>query len=447
MSSSSPIPDAPPRGRPRASAPVLLLALVSCASYPRRMDDALRDFQGGKLAEAQTKFADEGRTRSEFLAGAEAGTVALTAGDWDGALEALHRAVAAAEDIEGRALAGKERLGEGLASWALSDGYRAYQGEGFERVYVHTGLAQAYLARGLMDDVFVEARLANRLLEAEEELYERRYGAGGWGHLMSALAYELLGQPDQAYVDYLRMEEKGVGTEFAGPALVRLATQMYRDEDLERWIERYGPDVERPQGAANVVVLAGVGMGPYKVESKVVLPTEDGLFSAVGVGYASRPQELERLTVRAGALEADTILIEDVERVARENLADRQAWMLAKSVARGLLKRELTKTLEDEYGGAGRVAGDVFAFVSERADLRCWLTLPKSWQAVRLFVPPGVHDLTLLASGGEAIDLGAFELEPGETMLVFARTIGRRIHAHAIGGRPVEEDDVQGGQP
>ncbi len=422
------------------SAPAALAFLAaSCASYTQRTESALRAFQGGQLDAALAGFGDGEELDSEFLAGAESGTVALTAGDWDRALVEFHRAADAARDIEGRALAGAEELGEGLMSWVTSDRALSYQGEGFERVYVHVGLAMAYLARGQLDAVYVEARRANQLLETEEELYDKRYRAGGWGHLMSALAYELLGEADQAYVDYVRMHEKDVGSALAGPALVRLATRLGREDELERWTADHGPGVP-PADHASVVVLAGVGLGPTKVEGRLVVQTFDGAFTMAGTSYRVRPQRVTRLRVRVGDDTADTTVVESVTDVAVQNHEDRQLWSLSKSAARGLLKRELTQKLEKEHGFAGRVAGDLFAILSERADLRHWRTLPDTWQAARLFVPAGIHPLALEAVGAERIDLGSYELEPGETMLVFARSVGARLHAHAIGGRPVRSE-------
>src|SRR5262249_35141354 len=159
-----------------------------------------------------------------------------------------------------------------------------------ERVYVHCGLALAYLAKGKVDDVYVEARLANQLLESEEQLYEKKYEAGGWGHLISAVTYELIGDRDDAYIDYQRMVEKGVGTALAGRALVRLAKDLGRSDELSRLEEEHGPDVERPADAASIVCLAGVGLGPYKVEAVLPIPTGDGLFQMAVPGYADRPQ-------------------------------------------------------------------------------------------------------------------------------------------------------------
>lgn len=417
-----------------------LTGLAACATYTERTSKPLRDFQSGQFAAAQEAYADPDTTSSVFLAGAEAGTVALTAGDWPAALEHYHRAAAEVEEIEGRALAGPERLGETLASWAINDSARAYQGEGFERVYLHCGLALAYLALGKVDDVYVEARLANQLLEAEETLYETKYEAGGFGHLVSAVTYELLGERDDARIDYERMVEKGVGTALAGRALVRLAKDLGRDDLLPALEEQYGPDVPRPEGAASVVVLAGVGLGPYKVESVLTLPLPDGVFQMAVPGYAERPQAVTALSLRdvTSGASVRTDVVENVTRIATENLEDRLGWMAAKSIARGVLKRELTKKLEDEYDLAGRIAGDLFSILTERADTRAWLTLPDSWQACRLFVPPGVRTFTLDAVGGASVPLGTFELEPGETLVVIARSLGTSVYAHAIGGKPVD---------
>lgn len=412
----------------------------ACASYTERTSGPLRDFQGGHFEAALAEYSDADEIGSEFLSGAEAGTVALTAGRWDDALLYFGRAVAAVHAIEERALIGPVALGETLASWALNDSARTYEGEGFERVYVHCGLAMAYLAQGKVDDVYVEARLANRLLETEEQLYATKYEAGGWGHLISAVTYELIGEPDQAFIDYQRMAEKGVGTALAGRALVRLARQLGRQDELERLEAEHGPDPERQPDAASIVVLAGIGLGPYKVESGLALPTPDGLIQMAVPGYAERPQPVSglRLVEETCSATVLTDIVEHVTQIARENLEDRLAWIAAKSIARGLLKREITKALEEEYDWSGRLAGDLFLFLSERADLRAWLTLPDSFQACRMFVPPGVRGFRLEALGGESLELGTFELEPGETLLVFARTLGPRLHAHVIGGQPIE---------
>jgi hypothetical protein len=424
---------------------VLALAVAGCASYPQRTDEAFRAFQGGHFEKARELYADPDVTRAAFLEGAESGTAALAAGDWAAAQAAFHRAAESVRDFEDRALVSASSFAEGLSSWALNDTTLPYHGEGFERVYVHACLGLTYLAQGKLQDVLVEVRRANALLEAEEELYEKEYRAGGLGHFLSATTYELLGDRDDAYIDYRRMQEKGVGTQLAGRALVRIANELGWAEDVARWEEEFGPDLDRPAGAASIVVIAGVGTGPFKEEGSLILPTPDGVIPFTVPSYALRPQPVGALRLALGTGESvRTDELESVVDVAQENLSDRVAWMAAKSVARGVLKRELTKKLEEEWDVGGRVLGDVFAIVSERADLRAWQTLPAAWHACRLFVPPGTSELTLDALGGGSVHLGAFELEPGETLVILARSVQGRLYAHAIGGRPVAVLDPEG---
>jgi hypothetical protein len=153
--------------------------------------------------------------------------------------------------------------------------------------------------------------------------------------------------------------------------------------------------------------------------------------------YAERPQPVSGLeiSVAGGDRCVRTAVVEDVGHVAKENLEDRIAWLAAKSTVRTVLKRELTQHLQKEAGVLGRIAGDVFAIVSERADLRAWQTLPDTWQAARVWLPPGGHEIRVSAVGGESCSLGTFELDRGETMFVLARTVGCRLYAYPVGGR------------
>jgi hypothetical protein len=89
-------------------------------------------------------------------------------------------------------------------------------------------------------------------------------------------------------------------------------------------------------------------------------------------------------------------------------------------------------------GGWGELIGDIFSVASERADLRAWQTLPNTWQGARVFLPAGRHELNLGAEGGPSTCLGTFELQKGETMFIFARTIGTQLFVHPIGGSRVE---------
>ena len=421
----------------RAAALLALSLALGCSSYASRTEEALASFRSGDFAGAAEEYADEDVTDSTFLSGVEAGTAWFTAGDWLASRAAFERAERESYDIEGRALVSANDLGEGLSSWVLNDTASAYMGEGFERVYLHAFLGLCYLAEGKLEDVLVEVRRSNRLLEVEEELYDHKYQAGGLGHFLSAITYELMGRPDDAFIDYMRMADKGVGLDLAGPALVRLAKTYNRDDFLPDLTKRFGDITPPPAQAASIVVIAGVGLGPQKEERSIGVETVDGLLKVAVPHFVRRGQPVGNLRLVLGDGSVRTATLEEVADIAKENLDDRVVKIALKSIARTVAKRELTKQLQDDVGILGRIAGDVFSFVSERADLRFWQTLPDSWQAARLFVEPGSHGLRLEAGPAGSAELGKFQLEPGETMFVIARTIDTRLYVHTLGGTPV----------
>jgi hypothetical protein len=434
----------------RSLATVLAALVASCASYTHKTMAPLRQYEQGDFEGAGRAFSDPAVVGSPFLRGAEAGTVALTAGEWERAQEHFDSAADAVRELEDRALLGAEQLGEEMATLLINESASAYRGEGYERVQLHAALAMTYMARGDLDGVYVEARRANQLLENEEELYEKQYAAGGLGHFVSATTYELQHRFDEAFIDYRRMDEKGVGTEIAGKAMLRIATRLRYDDMLPDLRERYGDPTEIPEDAATIVVIAGVGLGPYKVEETVSLPTRSGLAQISVPAFVSRPQAVAALQLHVdGGAPLETSVIESVSTVARENLHDRMAWLALRTTARAAAKLIATDALSDhlrhEHGeGAaalGWLAGSIFTAVTERADTRAWLTLPDSWQAARLFVAPGEHELELEAVGGERRSLGRLRLEPGETVIVLARTLGTSLYAHTIGGERLDAPD------
>lgn len=438
------------RSSARARAVVVVTATASllgaCASYSERTVTAFADFERGQLAPAYDAYKSRETTGSEFLSGAEAGMVALADGRWHDAIAQFDRAMEVSQEAEREALVSAANLEDWLLSWTLSEGASRYVGEGYERVLLHSASALARLAVGDFTGARVESKRANDLLESEEKLYDKEYAAGGLGHLVSAIVYELDGKLDDAFIDYDRMHAKGVGLAIADRALIRLGRQLDRTDRVKELEQACGDEPSPPKDAASIVVVAGVGSGPYKRANTLPIPTPDGLLTWSVPTYERRPQFVGdlQLSLVGGDRAVSTVVVEDVARVAKENLDDRLALLAAKSAVRAVLKRELTQHLEDKVGILGRIAGDVFSLVTERADVRSWQTLPDTWQAARVFVTPGAHEIDLEARGGECVRLGKFEVTPGETMFVFARVIGSRLYAYPIGGKRLDVEAKDG---
>lgn len=430
------------------AAPLAALCLGGCASYTDRTAEAYQAFRSGRFERAAELYSDADRTDSEFLAGAESGTVALAAGDWAGAREAFERAAERVREHEERALVSAESAAEQLGGFLLNESQLPYVGEGYERVLLHASLALTYLADGDVEGLRVETRRSNRLLESEEALYETEYGAGGLAHFLSALGYELYDELDDALIDYRRMVEKGTGGELAARAALRVAERLGRIDEFPELVERFGEPAPLPEGTASIVLIAGLGSAPVKEESSLTVPTPWGIARFAVPSFENTGPAPASLTLRLphAGLAVDSSAVEDVDRVMRENLDDRLAWLGARTAARAAARMVARKQVDDQVGIVGALAVDVFTLVAERADLRGWTTLPAAFHAARAFVPAGVHAVEV-SGGGDFVDLGEFELEPGETLIVLAREVGPRLYAYPIGGRRVQDEAYEPLEP
>lgn len=424
----------------------LSLSLSACATYNDRVEAPVRAFEAGDFVAAEAMFQDVASPGSPFLSSAEAGTSAFVGGDFDRALDLLHGAEDAVREVEERAVIGEEAITEDLLSLVINEGQKAYVGEGYERVMLHSMLGMCYLAQGAPDDVLVEARRVDQLLTAEEQLFDADYQAGGLGHLLSAIAYELVGKPGEAFIDYKRMLEKGVGGELTTSALRRLGARLGRLDELD--LSEEGEAV--PRDWPSVVLVGGLGMGPVKREIRIDVPIDGGVFAWAVPAFdgGTSPASALDVVLPGRSMRVRASEVENVAAVAEQNLKDRIAWLAVRSAVRGLLKRQaaeqLRKNSDTEWLA---LAMDVFTIASERADLRTWRTLPQRWVAARIFLPPGEDvALELATDAGAAVELGSFRLEREETMFILARALQSGITAHVIGGEKLAAPSPQATQ-
>lgn len=426
----------------RVTAPLLAAALLAwplaaCQSYNQRVKGPVGAFERGDFTSAETGFTD---VNEGFLRGAEAGMSAFADGRFLDARRHFNGALDASDEILERAALGAENAIEGVLTLAINEGQADYAGEGYERVMLHVMLALTYLAEGDAEGVLVESRRVDDILTQEEELYDTDYGAGGIGHLLSAVAYELTGRWGDAYIDYQRLADKELAPHLVGPALARLSRRLGRSSDIARWESIYGPAELPPDGAGTIVLIAGLGMGPAKREIKIDIPVKGGVFSwaVPEFGSGSGLSSGLALVFPGSGVRVESDMVEDVASVSKENLSDRIALIAARSAARGLMKRQLADQMRDNPNGdALGLIADMFTIFSERADLRAWRTLPRQWVAARAFLPAGEFvEIELAETGGALarVPLGAYRVAEGETMFVLARALDSGIVAHVIGG-------------
>jgi hypothetical protein len=335
-----------------------------------------------------------------------------------------------------------------VASLLASDLVLPYEGEDFERVLIHYFRALNYLDLGQIEGALVECRKVERKLQVYEERFEgggiRKYRTDPFVHYLTGLIEESAGGLNDAYVSYKKAEfgfaEHGSILGMKAPptladdlisAATRLGFMDERDQLLRRYPAAHGRELPA-QGVGEVVVITEVGFAPVKSEVSLSIPileTEKGE-DAVSLGGKLRDRAYQKRSwqrvhywlrvalpgypqedppawssVEVGGMQA--CLIENVDVLARASLEDRMPRVLLKAIARALTKYLATVKGEDvvtkKHGeSAGSAVGamlNLAALVTEQADLRGWLGLPREVYFTRLRLPRGRHEIPIRLRG------------------------------------------------
>jgi hypothetical protein len=426
-------PVSPLLSRFRAVLVALALALTpACSSnlftdYPERAGPGQAAFSQGRFEAAAEQFraireADED---DAFLAYAEAGMALHVGGDPAAAIQQWLKAARVLEDFGDRPTISGRSLTEGFVSALVNEKALPYDGEDFEVALLHGLMAWDFLRQSDLDGAMVEVFRGYQIQLKAEDRYGSRYGMNRFARFVSALAQEADRNFDNARIDLNQLEEEAPGHPAVQYSLDRLARLQSEDRVAER-------------GLSQLVVVYEAGRMPNKIPTEFQYQTRRSLgrvsLPAFGMpGFAKTGLEVHL----DGQSQGHTVVLEDVLTVAKQNLDDRLAWIVAKGIGRAAAKTIIVdraaKTVGDEHGeGWGfltSVVGSLFQVATERADLRSWSTLPQTIEVLRIPVEPGEHDLTVQLPGGGEVVLGKHSFQPRRPVLVTVRSIGGRLYA------------------
>lgn len=419
----------------------LLLSLnMSCASVRMgaRISDSLSsgDYAGAReLLDKGPASYGSGNRLLYFL---DKGCVLHAGGDYRGSIEAFEQAKREYEALY------TQSLSREAATWVVNDYVAPYRGEDFERVLVNVFQALNYCMLGDFSGALVEARQVDEQLR----LINGRYKAGqknvykedAFARLLAGMLYET-GRTRQAYNDaYISYSKSaqtygedylsayGLGAPrllkenllaaaaVMGPAETGDACSKYPGEDFLSLREK--------EKKAEVVLINYNGRAPYKTETAFPVPLPDGyVVSLAFPSYAGRPNLVKFSVLNARAVSgrvfsAATEPVEDIFAIAKQNLDNRRVRVIAKMLISSGGKYALEKAAErriEENRGENtalgfRILSSLYNVFSNRADLRCWQTLPSEIRAARLLLDPGVYDISLETSDGRGRRLGVSEL-------------------------------------
>ena len=313
--------------------------------------------------------------------------------------------------------------GSGLGALMVNDNALPYRGQDYERIAVHGLQALNYWQQQDIEGAGVEFRrltLEQRVIEQRHEQEIGRAeddaassGAPGIGdfegqfaglnsaaalvrssiqnpyfYYLAGVFREGTGQYNDALVDYKKAYE-------IAPQLAQLKT------DIQRLDTRQRGRRQRAQG--QVVIAYEQGYIPPREEISLPIPTIHGYFAVSFPTYSGDtlvPRPLQ-ITTESGT-QAHTEVIARFDGMAARALREQVPAMLVRQTLRAATKYSAQKAANDELGLLGALTTQLYNLVSERADLRSWLTLPANAQIARLTLPPGTQQLALSGPGGSA---------------------------------------------
>ncbi|HXT02217.1 MAG TPA: hypothetical protein VN915_16205 [Elusimicrobiota bacterium] len=303
----------------------------------------------------------------------------------------------------------------------LNDNTMDYAGERFERALVNVYRALNYLFMDDRENALVEIRKLSRLLQEYSDTSggSIAYKDDAFGQYLSALLYADGGQPDDARIAF----------EAAGRAYDSYATAYGTPRP---------PLDSAPLGDMNgeLVFIHANGTAPLKQSKTFQVAWGEGLAAVNSSGgepnsaqarnairagvvghaitvaypvYVQEPFRIRSSEIEVDGVKSGTRLVEDVSAIAQKALAQRQALIRTRAVARAAIKYILSQQVviqaKRQYGEhswqafAAQAGTAALAAGTETADTRAWSTLPAQFLMTRMPLPPGEHQVTVRYRG------------------------------------------------
>ncbi len=406
---------------------VLLVALAvcgACSSYSDRMVDVVAAYRAGNYEAAATDLETLGQSDSS-----NAHLYALERGVVDLALDQPKRAITAFRFARDE----MDRIGSpGFLDWfgaALTDDtWLAYGGDDYEKIIVRAMLAITDLVLGGHDADAYALQVWERQQQIIDEFESKEQAENPKRN------YRMVGFG--SYVRAILLEDDPLSKDAAAREYARLVELEPAFEQGKAALDRVRNGTFAPDGMGVVHVIGAVGLGPTKVEVEEPVSTNAiaiaqfvwGIirdrFTFPNISAVKIPQLVARrdnpseLHVTVGGQDyGPTEVVTDVNAVALQQFATVRDWIIARAVIRRAVKVAVIEGAKEvaahnyndgkkhrRYDNSGNpwvnlgidVLGNIWTAV-ERADTRAWTFLPASFQASRLELPIGDHEITIRA--------------------------------------------------
>lgn len=327
-----------------------------------------------------------------------------------------------------------------LGAAAISERFKVYEGQDYEKVWLTTRLALNRVAAGDLETARVDVKRthereaviaefrAKETAEAEESAKSK--GAGTVGKELNGYPVETLNDPEvlalkngyqNALSHYLSgflyevLNEPGLAAPGYRKAIELKPETSVLEEGLRGLDDRTSFTHKRRQRMTDVLFLVESGDAPARKPKAFTLPVPTGSgLRTVSISYPviepSTDPLLSQLSVAGQAFKLEKVV--DVNVMARRALKDEMPGMVLRSVTRAVGKGVLQDQLQKNGGVFGAILGSVASVSTEQADDRLWRSLPGRVYVARGYLPEGEQKVTVHGQDFNIKVAGQYALVP-----------------------------------
>ncbi|WP_137225597.1 COG3014 family protein [Shewanella sp. MEBiC00475] len=441
---------------------ILTMGLTGCAfnsvfvNYPSQIAPYRQQLSSDAPTANINELADNISGNDGLLYAQESGRIIQISGDFTRSKTYYQQAIDAYQAFDDKATVSASQLGAGASSILLNDNAIPYRGPGYERIMLHQYQALNYLFSGDTQGALVEVRRSNELQSLEQARYQQSQKSvqdmangtidaqitqlsqeagtvtssflNAYSYYITGLLHELANEPNDAFIDYRKAAQITPNNTYLQQDLIRLAKQLAMPQ-YDEFKRRWGDAVLPTEDQGQVVFIVERSFVPEKQSITVPFSIDGNWQTASLATYQPQRQLLSESKIIGlnQVLEAQSIA--NIDALAINALKEDLPAALFRQAARIYAKYQLNQSSRSSNNqmNVGAIAMQIFNVISEQADRRSWLTLPRQAQIAREFIAAGDYNIGLNNSQNVQITV-----KPKRTTLIWAIETGNRTRFYSI---------------
>lgn len=408
---------------------VVLSGCANMASHDTKMANIAAASRTGGLSGALTELESTAKSdedKAALLYNMERGELLRMDRRYADSTNAFLQADLQVKKWEEDAKSNPDKLLGTVGAALISERFKVYEGQDYEKVWLTTRLALNRIAEGDFENARVDIK---RTHEREAVIAEFRAketaaaedaakskGAESKGKELNGYPVESLNDPEvlqlkngyqNALSHYLAgflyeaTNEPGLAAPGYRQAIELKPDTPILEEGLRGLDTRTSFIQKRRQKMTDVLFVVEAGNSPARKSMRFTLPIPyKNKINTVSVSYPviepSADPELKTLTASGTSFTLEKVV--DVNVMARRTLKDEMPGMVFRNVTRAFAKMVVQDELSSKGGQFGALlslAGTIAAVTTEQADDRMWRMLPGRVYVARGYLPPGEHAIQI----------------------------------------------------